>query len=90
MHGLVLRRVELTWLSRIRLAVAVLILGAAFAGAAILYWHQFEHSCSPPDLLVLCRSLRKPGWVDPTAFAICLVGVAGAAGVLQAARRSTR
>jgi integral membrane sensor domain MASE1 len=90
MHGLVLRRVELTWLSRIRLAVAVLILGAAFAGAAILYWHRFEHSCAPPDSLVLCRSLRKPGWVDPTALAICLLGVVGASEVLLTARRSNR
>jgi integral membrane sensor domain MASE1 len=90
MQGLVLRRVELTWLSPIRLAVAVLILGAAFAAAAILYGHRFVHSCAPPDSLVLCRSLRKPGWVDPTALAICLLGVVGASEVLLTARRSNR
>jgi integral membrane sensor domain MASE1 len=73
-----------------RLVVAVLILGAAFAGAAILYLHQFVHSCAPPESLVLCRSWSKPAWVYPTALAICLLGVAEAAGVLLAARRSNR
>jgi hypothetical protein len=88
MHGLALRHAAPLWpLPRWRLAAAVLILGAAFAGAALLYWHQFVYICSP-DLLVLCRGTKKPGWVDPTALAICLVGVAAAAGVLLVARRS--
>ena len=88
MHGLALHRVALrSPLPRWRLAAAVLILGAAFAGAALLHWHQFVYSC-PPDSLVLCGYTKKPGWVDPTALAICLFGVAGCAGVLLTARRS--
>ena len=88
MHGLALRHVApLRPLPRLRLAAAVLILGAAFAGAALLHWHQFVYSC-PPDSLVLCGYTKKPGWVDPTALAIYLFGVAGCAGVLLTARRS--
>jgi integral membrane sensor domain MASE1 len=89
MTGLALRHVApIRPLPSWRLALAVLILGAALAGAATLYWHQFVSSCAPPDLLVLCRSTRKPGWVDPVSVAICLLGVVAAAGVLMTPRRS--
>ena len=88
MHGLALRHVALASPPpRWRLAAAVLILGAEFAGAALLHWHQFVYSCTPQSL-VLCRYTKKPGWVDPTALAICLFGVAGAAGVLLTTRCS--
>jgi hypothetical protein len=72
----------------LRLAAAVLILGAAFAGAASLYSHKFLAfncgvgtlgPCSRPD-----SRLVKPGWVDPTVLALCLLGVAGAVGLLTA------
>lgn len=75
-------------LPRLRLAVAALILGAAFAGAAILYSHKFvglycgPSICSRPDSRVL-----TPGWVDPTLLVLCLLGVAGAVGVLTARLR---
>jgi hypothetical protein len=89
MTGLALRDVApLRPLPRWRLAIAVLMLGAALAGAAILHWHQFVSSCAPPDLLVLCRSTRKPGWVGPVSVAICLLGVVAAAGVLTRPRRT--
>jgi len=89
MTGLALRHIApLRPLPRWRLAVAVLILGAALAGAAILHWHRFVYSC-PPDSLALCGFTRKPDWVDPTALAICLLGVAGAVGLLLTARRSS-
>ena len=67
-----------------RLAAAVLVLGAALAGAALLHWHQFVHSC-PPESLVLCSYTQTPGWVNPTALAICFLGVA-VAGVLLTTR----
>jgi len=87
MTGLALRHIApLRPLPRRRLALALLMLGAALAGAAILHWHQVVSSCAPPDSLVLCRS-RKAGWVDPVSVALCLLGVAAAAGVLLTPRR---
>jgi uncharacterized membrane protein len=89
MSGLALRRVApLGPLPLWRFALAVLILGAALAGAAILHWHQFVSSCAPPDSLVRCTSTRKPGWVDPVSLALCLLGVVAAAGTLMTPRRS--
>jgi hypothetical protein len=87
MMGLAPRRVRPARpLAGRRLALAVLTLGAALAGAAVLHWHQFVSSCAPPDLLVLCRSIRKPGWVDPVSVAVCLLGVVAAARVLMTPR----
>src|SRR4051812_41913114 len=75
--------------SRFRLAAAVLVLGAAVAGAASLYFHKFVAfdcgpfgPCSRPDIVVV-----KPGWVGPTALALCLFGVAAAVGLLWARLR---
>jgi hypothetical protein len=72
-------------LPRLRLAAAALILGAAVAGAAILYSHTFIAGdcgfsiCSRPPTAVI-----KPSWIDPTVLALCLLGVAGAVGLLAA------
>jgi hypothetical protein len=69
--------------SRLRLAGAVLVLGAALAGAATLRSHKFVAFdcgfvlCSRPDLIVV-----RPGWVGPTTLALCLFGVAAAVGLL--------
>jgi hypothetical protein len=87
MTGLAVRHVPLVRPPGWRIAAALLVLGAALAGAALLYWHRFVYSC-PPESLVLCRGWRTPDWVGPTALAICLVGVAGAAALLLVARRS--
>jgi hypothetical protein len=70
-----------------RLAAAVLVLGATLAGAALLHWHQFVYSC-PPESLVMCRYTKTPAWVNPTALATCLLGVAAAAAVLLTARQN--
>jgi hypothetical protein len=77
--------------SRFRLAAAVLVLGAAVAGAASLYSHKFEAlDCYPP--VIRCSHgdelvVVKPGWVGPTALALCLFGVAAAVGLLWARLR---
>jgi hypothetical protein len=70
-----------------RLAAAVFVLGSALAGAALLHWHRFVYSC-PPDSLGLCGYTKTPAWVNPTALAICFLGVAAAAGVLLTARQN--
>jgi len=69
-------------------AAAALILAASLAGAAALHWHQFVYYCSPPSA-VQCRYIRTPGWANPAALGICLVGLAVAAGVLAIARHSS-
>ena len=69
--------------------VAMLILYAAFLGAASLPWHPFQglpHSCPQGSPASLCSYGLRPAWVVPTAFG-AFVGLAGAAGVLAAARR---
>jgi hypothetical protein len=71
----------------LRLAAAAVILVATLAGAAYLHWHQAVYHC-PPESLVLCSYTKKPGWADPTALAIVLVGIAAAAGLLVTARRA--
>jgi len=79
--------------SRARLAVAGVTLGAALAGAAILHGHRALHtySCSSSarSCLYLVR-LEKPGWVDPLALGIVVLGVAGAAGFLLTRRALVR
>jgi hypothetical protein len=67
----------------LRLAGAVLVLGAALAGAATLHSYRFVAidcgfvMCSRPDLIAV-----RPGWVGPTTLALCLFGVAAAVGLL--------
>jgi hypothetical protein len=83
-----------------RIAIAVLLLGAAFAAAAVLYSHRNHHltgsaivACganprAPRSLAERCaRRLETRGWAKPTALAIVLLGLAGAATVLVTPRR---
>ena len=65
---------------RLRLAAAALVLGAAFAGAAILHDRH--------DQFAYFTRLRPfhPEWEDPVALALCTLGLAVAAGVLLAPR----
>ena len=68
-----------------RLAAAVWVLGAAIAGAGILHGHRVRepYPCSP--FAFKCEPfshLVRPGWVDPVALGICLLGLAAAVGVL--------
>lgn len=79
----------------VRFATAALILGAALAAAFIVYGHRVAHhipgcvlgGLPPPGL---CLAHTPPGWVEPTALGIALVGFAGAAEVLVLRRRSDR
>lgn len=78
---------------RLGLAFAVLVLGAAFAGAAVVYYgHRFAYTrVCPPIAPVSCVpgvGYFVPGWVGPTALGISLLGVALAAGVLVTAGRT--
>ena len=85
---------------RLRFAVVALILGAALAGAAVLYTHRQHYvpvatPCgnprTPPSVRVQCnRRLETRGWAGPTALAIVFLGLTGTATVLVATRhRST-
>lgn len=75
-------------LTRMRLALAGLVLGAALAGAAVL------PAVVDPNRQILCPPHARPqaaclivpahGWVNPAALGIALLGVAGAMGLLFA------
>ena len=72
--------------------VAVLILGAAYKGAAALPWHPFHAlpgRCPPGAPAHDCVYPPTPAWVVPTAIGIALVGLGAASGVLAATRRRT-
>jgi hypothetical protein len=101
MTGLALRRVApLRPLPGRRIAAAVLVLGAAFAAAAVLYSHRDHHlagsatsACGanplvPHSVAERCaRRLETRGWAEPTALAIVFLGLAGSATVLVTTRR---
>jgi hypothetical protein len=72
----------------LRLAVAVLVVGAAFAGAAVVYGHRVASSERPVSCAPAGPYYIRPGWVGPTALGMSLLGVALAAGVLVTARRT--
>jgi hypothetical protein len=78
-------------LPRLRLAAAVLLLGAALAGAAFLHGHRvLQYLCPPSPHSGACGfSVHhvRPGWVDPLALGVCLLGLATAACVLRPNRR---
>ena len=98
MTGLALRRMApLRPLPSWRIAAAVLMLGAALAGAAVLYTDRQHYvpvatPCGnpriPPSVPDLCaRKLETRGWAGPTALAVVFLGLAGAATVLVATGR---
>jgi len=83
-----------------RRAVAVLVLGVALAGAAILYFQNQLVSKNCPHPVSACSGPLQAGWFGglvhfddpaevfhPAAFAVGLLGAAGAAFVLLTARR---
>jgi hypothetical protein len=74
-------------LAPLRLAGAVLILGAALAGAAILHGLAAAPTCPGicPHGWTAPTNWRP--WADPSALAVLLIGVAGAAVVLLNAHR---
>ena len=100
MTGLAVRRVApLRPFPGWRIATAALLLGAAFAGAAVLYSHRQDRvpwgapsPCganprTPRSLVEQCAKrgrLETRGWAGPTALAIVFVGLAGAATALVA------
>jgi hypothetical protein len=98
MTGLALRRVApLRPLPGWRIAAAVLMLGAALAGAAVLYSDRQHYvpvatPCgnprTPPSVQEQCnRKLETRGWAGPTALALVFLGLAGSATVLVTTRR---
>lgn len=93
MTGIALRRAVARPPFRLGLASAVLVLGAAFVGAAAVYFdHRFAYTreCLP-NASVPCTpgvSYLVPGWVGPTVLGICMLGVALAAGILVTAGRT--
>jgi hypothetical protein len=95
MKTLALHPPPLRPLPRLRLATAALILVAALVGALILHGHRVAHvypRCTAGFGFGIypCVVQRRPGWVEPTTLGIALLGLAGAAGVLVAPRRSNR
>lgn len=105
MKGLALERAGLREPApRLRIAGALLVLGAALAGAVVLYSHRTHQvivggPCVNPrltnaELRVLhfqgCTKPETRPWAEPTALALVLLGLAGAATVTVAThRRST-
>jgi len=79
--------------TRLTLAVAVLVLATAVAGASV---HVLGHRgayCNVSDPRVPyggitggCLHYPEPRWVDPTALALCTLAAAGAAVLLVTAR----
>jgi|GraSoiStandDraft_16_1057320.scaffolds.fasta_scaffold586524_1 hypothetical protein len=65
------KEVAMNRLASLRLADAMLILGATFVGASILHG---------------LHALR-PRWADPAALAVLMIGMAGAAGAVLVVRR---
>jgi hypothetical protein len=95
MKALALHFPPLRPLPRLRLAAAALILAAALAGALILHGHRVAYvlpRCTAGFGFGIypCVLQRRPGWVEPTALGIALLGLAGAAGVLLVRRSSNR
>lgn len=104
MTGLALRRVTpLRPLPGWRIATALLLLGAALAGAGLLYTHRQHHvpwgAPSPcganprtpraqVEQCVKLGRLETRRWTGPTALALVLLGLAGAATVLVATPRT--
>lgn len=91
MKSLALHRgMPLRPLPRLGLTAAALILGAALAGAIVLYGHRaspYSHRalaryCQFSLPSPQCFERRRPGWVAPAALGTILLGVAGAAGAL--------
>ncbi|HKD94325.1 MAG TPA: hypothetical protein VKB43_06400 [Gaiellaceae bacterium] len=76
-------------LSRLRLAIAGLVLGAALAGASVPHLvHDPGGYCNtfgiPYGGFRGCLHSLGPAWVEPTALALCALAAAGAALLLLA------
>jgi hypothetical protein len=90
MTGLALQRVELLRpLPRWRIAAAVLIVAVALASAVALHGHQVRQPVTPCIGTVPCTQLQRPGWVDPAALVICLLGIGAAAALLTTRHRDS-
>ena len=69
-----------------RRGAAVLILGSALAGAGFLQYHRYVRQISIQ--LDIEIHVVHPWWVYTATVALCVLGVAGAAGVLGNAHRA--
>jgi hypothetical protein len=81
-------------LPRLRLGAALLMLGAALVGAAILHDVRAARPACPTNTLCALTRTRftftRPGWTDPAAVPLLALGAAGAAGVLVRRRGGDR
>jgi hypothetical protein len=77
---------------RLRLAAAVLVLAAALAGAMIVHGVRVARPACPAGVLCAVEIhpfiFQRPGWADPAAVALLVLGAAGAVGFLVIHRRS--
>jgi hypothetical protein len=73
-------------LPRLGLFAVLLIVGATIAGAAIVHGFQIHRTCAPETD---CQTSYRPGWADPIALAVLVIGISAAAGVLLMRRSSS-
>ena len=86
-------------MGEVRLAIALVVLGASLAVAAVVYYSDpgaelFTQRCRA-NLAAFCGvrygymgGPGRAGWIGPTALGISLLGLVLAAGVLLSARRT--
>jgi hypothetical protein len=77
----------MTRLPPLRLAGALLILGAALAGAAVLHGLAATPTCPGICPYGWTAPTNWRPWANPSALAVLLIGVAGAVVVLLSAYR---
>src|SRR5215475_12573721 len=70
----------------LRLVLAVLIVGAALGGAFVLHGYRLRYLSTCPAIGApsgsRCLRELRPGWVDPAALGVIVLGVAVAMGVV--------
>jgi len=78
----------------LRLVLAVLIVGAALGGAFVLHGYRLRYLSTCPAIGApsgsRCLRELRPGWVDPAALGVIVLGVAVAIGVVAGRRRGRR
>ena len=82
--------------AKARLALAVVVAGAALAGALLLYGQResYRTVCSFPPVgsghRGGCIASRRPGWATPTALVVFVVGLAAATSTSARCGRTSR
>jgi hypothetical protein len=71
--------------------LAALIAGAALLGAFVLHGQQkivYPYGTFGNELVSPWTTTQRPGWADPAALAVLVLGVAGASSILAARGRN--